>query len=302
MYRGSQVRRRIWLAILALACTGIWIPAAVAQALERMAEDKSLHIGFIADQPPFSAKSAAGAPEGYAIDLCAIVAQTIGQRVGGLATAYTEVTVDNGLRAIADGRIDLLCGAVTATLQRRETVDFSQPIFITGTSALLRKHGPRILRDLAFADGPPGVTRSIELTPFETIRVGVHSGTRTEALLTEAIAKGGYSATMVGFPSHGEGLAALQAGSINAYFADRGLLTAMLENKPDSRLELGTRVFSREPYAIGMRRGDSALRLLVDRALTSFFQSPQLRPLLARYFGDQADMILAQLREMSLPE
>jgi polar amino acid transport system substrate-binding protein/glutamate/aspartate transport system substrate-binding protein len=294
--------RRACTALFVLACTGAQVPAAMAQTLERIAADKALRIGFIADQAPFSARSATDAPAGYAIDLCNTVAREVRRRIEGLAVTYSEVGIADGFQAIADGRIDLLCGAVTATLQRREMVDFSQPFFISGTSALIREYAPRVLRDLVYGDRPLHTTRSIELTPFETIRVGVHGGTRTEALLAEAIAKGGYRATVAAFPTHADGIAALEAGSIDAYFADRGLLVAMLEKARGPRLELGTRIFSREPYAIALRRGDSEFRLLVDRTLSAFVRSPDLGSTLSRYFGEQAATVAAQLRDLSLPE
>ena len=58
--------------------------------------------------------------------------------IGGVKQVFVETTLAQAFDAVADDQIDLLCGAITVTIGRRETVDFSEPIFMTGMSGLLR--------------------------------------------------------------------------------------------------------------------------------------------------------------------
>jgi len=91
-------------------------------------------------------------------------------------------------------------------------------------------------------------------------RVGVRKGSSTEVALSKAIDAGKYSAEIVTYGTHAEGLAALEDRDIDAYFADRALLIGLLERSPDSAiLILGTRLLTRETYGIALRRGDSDL-------------------------------------------
>ena len=300
--RGPCLATRLLLLPAALAIAVVSAPAA-AQTLDRIAETKTVQIGFVADQAPFSSKGADGKPAGYAIDLCGVVVSAIGRRVEGVTPSYVETTVADAFDAVASGRIDLLCGAITATLARREKVDFSEPIFLTGMSALMHEHSRRNLRELFLGTHEISPPRSTEMIPFAKLYIGVRVGTTTEAVLKRAVASGDYQAVIVGYPNHADGLAALESREIDAYFADRGLLIGLLAQARDpSVLVLGTRIFSREPYAIAMRRGDADLRLLVDRALTEFYGTPQFAALLKRYFRDEAKEIEAQVVGLSIPE
>jgi polar amino acid transport system substrate-binding protein len=287
-------------AVAALLAVAAQAPAQ-GQTLERIATAKDVRVGFVADEPPFTFDS--GTPQGYAIDLCRVVVQQIAIRVHGLTTTFVETGPDYGFNAVADGDIDLLCGAMTETLQRREMVDFSEPIFVSGISAVVHPEAPRILHELAFGDREISPPRSLELTPFARLRLGVRTGTTTEEQLRRAVAAGSYDADIIGYSNHHEGITAIRAGKIDAYFADRGLLDGLLAASGGAGgLMLGSRLLSREPYAIAMRRGDSNLRLLVDRALTRFYQTPAFAELLTRYFGDDAGDIREQIIGFSVPE
>ena len=303
MNRHAFTRRLVCLAWLGLAVATGWTTAGSAQTLQSIAERRAVRIGFIQDQAPFVSASAGGEPAGYAIDLCAVVVRELEQRVEKLATTYVEVGPGDAFKAIAEDRIDLVCGAVSATLQRRETVDFSEPIFITGASAAVRSSAPRILRELVHGDREISPPRSPEMAPFAVVRVGVRGGTTTEARLHQAIAAGRYNATVIDFPTHAEGWAALTAGTIDAYFADRALLgSLMVTAQNPGNIRLGNRLLTREIYAIAIRHGDSDLRLLVDRALTKFYRSPDFTTLLRRYFGADAAEARSQIVALAVPD
>jgi len=291
------------LVAVAWLCLAALTDAAGAQTLDRIAAQKEVRIGFIADQAPFSSGGSDGVPVGYAIDICGVVLQAIDRRVEGVKPSYVETSLADAFSAVASGQIDMLCGAVTATLKRRETVDFSEPIFLTGTAALFGAHAPRDLRELFLGDREISGPRSPELQPYQTLRIGVRLGTTTESALREAVVQGGYRAQIFGFASHGEGLAALESRDIDAYFADRALLAELLRRARDpSRLVIGTRLFTREPYSIAIQRGDSDFRLLIDRALSQFYSRPEFSALLARYFGAEAAGMRAQVLLSSIPE
>jgi polar amino acid transport system substrate-binding protein len=291
------------LVLSGILCLCLLPGAASAQTLDRIAATKTIHIGFIPGQAPFAVQNAGGVPTGYAIDLCNRVVGRIRETVPAVSVNYVETGLADAFNAVATGQIDLLCGAVTATLGRRETVDFSQPIFVTGMSALLRTDSPRDLRELFLGERTISPPRSLEMRPFSTSHVGVRAETTTETVLRRAVSEGGYGATIVGFPTHEEGLSALEARQIDAYFADRALLVGLLAgaHRP-SRLILGTRLLTHDLYGIAMARGDADLRLLVDRVLSAFYATPDFTALLGTYFGDHAAELQSQIKASSMPE
>jgi ABC-type amino acid transport substrate-binding protein len=293
----------VMLALAGALCLCVLSGAASAQTLDRIAASQTIHIGFIPDQAPFAIPNADGLPTGYAIDLCNRVVTRIRGIVPGVAVSYVETSLTDAFDAVAAGRIDLLCGAVTATLGRRETVDFSEPIFVTGASALLRTDSPRDLRELFLGERTISPPRSLEMRSFQTSHVGVRADTTTETLLRRAVSDGGYSATVVRYPTHEEGLAALEAREIDAYFADHALLIGLMNRaQHPSRLVLGTRLLTQEAYGIAMARGDADLRLLVDRVLSAFYATPDFALLLATYFGDKSAEFQLQIKASAMPE
>lgn len=263
-----------------VAATGLAsVPADAAGALDRIRADGTVRIGHRTDAAPYSYKDAKGNPAGYTVDLCRAVVAAIAKDLGqpSLRAEFVEVTTEDRFDALTAGRIDLLCGATTASLARREQVDFSIPTFIDGASTLFRADGPASFDELAGK------------------RIGVRAGTTTETGLRATLDKLGIQAEIVPVESHDAGLAALEAGDVEAYFADRGILAHLLAGAKDpSALRLSERFFSREPQAIGLPHGDEDLRLAVDRALSRLYQSPRIGEIYRATFGDQKPTPLLQ--------
>ncbi|MDE1995717.1 MAG: transporter substrate-binding domain-containing protein, partial [Rhizobiaceae bacterium] len=176
--------------------------ASAAQTLDLIAERATIRIGYITDEAPFSAKGQDGTPKGYAIDLCGKVADAVVQKLPGIKREYVETTLGNGFDAVKNGDIDLLCGAITMSLGRRETVDFTQPIFLTGATALLRKDSPDYLQIL-FLDKTP--VRSVKAQPSTTSVIGVRANTTTGATLREALGPDVPKTRVVDFDTHEDG-------------------------------------------------------------------------------------------------
>ena len=109
-----------------------------------MRQDKALRIAYREDAPPFSFTDQAGLPAGFMMDLCRSVAKHIGEQlnVSDLKVTYVLVTAANRFDAIENGKADLLCEPTSATLSRREHVDFSIPTFVDGASLLVAGDGP----------------------------------------------------------------------------------------------------------------------------------------------------------------
>ncbi|TCR85840.1 amino acid ABC transporter substrate-binding protein [Rhizobium sp. BK376] len=272
--------------------------AASAGTVDAVTQRGSLRIGYIADEAPFSSSKPNAKPMGYAIDLCEKVANEVEHAVPNVKREYVEMTLANGFDAVKSGQIDLLCGAITVNLQRREIVDFSQPIFLTGASALLRKDSPDYLQNL-FLDRPGA--RAVS-QPVATSVIGVRADTTTGAILGEARSMEESKTRIADFDTHEDGLRALEEHKIDAYFADQVLLMSLIKRaRNPSALEVGDRLFTHEPYAIALKRDDADFRLLVDRALTDFYLSDDFLPLLKTYFGNEAPMLHTQILMEHVP-
>src|SRR5215469_1285466 len=249
----------------------VWTEAVSAGVLDRINQDKTIRIAYREDAPPFSYKNTIGEPVGFMVDLCREVAKNLAQQknLTSLNVAYVPVTAADRFAAIQQQRADLLCEPTSATLARRELVDFSIPTFVDGASLLIRADGPRDLKAMAGK------------------KIGVLAGTTTEEALRDSLKEAGISSDVVPAKTHAEGLAMLDDGKISAYFADRSILVSLIkDSKAPKKLMLAENYLSVEPYALALPRGDEDFRLAVDRALSHIYRSGEIAAVFKRTFGD----------------
>src|SRR5215831_17992597 len=131
-----NVRLAALIAALLVVTLGPWVDGASAGTLERISQDKTIRIAYRQDAAPFSYKDNLGEPAGYMVDLCRAVAKKLTQQLGlsSLSVAYVPVTAVNRFEAIRQHKADMLCEPTSATLSRRELVDFSVSTFVDGAS------------------------------------------------------------------------------------------------------------------------------------------------------------------------
>jgi len=239
--------------------------------LTKIKASGTLTIGYRESSPPFSFTGPDKRPAGYSIDLCLQVATAVQKSLGlpDLKLSWVPVTPETRIDAVKRGNVDIECGSTTASLSRQEQVDFSLMTFVDGGGLLVTKESN--LRGLADLAGK---------------RVAVATGTTTERALAEFLKAEFIAVQTVPVKDHAEGLAALQAGKVDAYASDRGILVGLALTAPDpKRFGLSTIAFSYEPYAFMVRRNDAAFRLLVNRALAELYRSGRIAPIYDRWFG-----------------
>ncbi len=258
---------------IAIAALLLVVSSAAAGTLDRIKDTGVMKIGYRTDAPPFSYKNSAGELAGYTVALCQGVAAHIEKqlKLKKLSLEYVPVTAENRFKMIEDGKADLLCGATTATLSRREIVDFSLPTFVDGASILMRKGGPQTFGDL------------------EGRKIGVRAGTTTEDALRNTVKDLSMTVQTVAVKDHKDGVAKLLSNDISAYFADRAILVYLTVGSGEAdKLFLSNQQLTYEPYALGLPKGDGAFRLAVDRALSRIYRSGGIGALFKKTFGDNA--------------
>ena len=244
---------------------------ASAGVVDRLGQDKTIRIAYREDAPPFSSKDKIGEPVGFMVDLCREVAKKLADQLHltSLNVTYVPVSAADRFEAIRQQKADLLCEPTSATLSRREMVDFSIPTFVDGASLIIRADGPH---DLKAMSGQ---------------KIGVVAGTTTEQALRNSLKEAGITSDVISAKTHAEGLAMLDDGKISAYFADRSILVSLIkESKAPGKLMLAENYLSIEPYALALPRGDEEFRLAVDRALSHIYRSGEIAAVFKRTFGD----------------
>ena len=282
--------------ILFFAALVLASPVSAAEldgTLKKIKSSNTITIGYREDARPFAYTADDGKPAGYSVELCTRIAATIAKELGlfNLQTKWVKVTPENRIQSVVNGTVDLECGSTTASLSRQEQVDFSLMTFIDGGSFLVTD-----------ASGIKGIST------LGGKKVAVVPGTTTERALNAAVSKLAPSArpTIVSVKNHAEGVAALDARTIDGYASDRTLLIGMGRTSKDpSKLSLVEEYFSYEPHGFMLKRGDAAFRLSVNRALAAMYRSGEVAPIFEKYFGSMTtagQMIVAMYFMNGLPE
>jgi polar amino acid transport system substrate-binding protein/glutamate/aspartate transport system substrate-binding protein len=248
--------------------------AAAATTLDRIRADQTIRIAYREDAPPFSYKGPGSTgPSGFMVELCRVVAKKLADQLGvpSLKVAYVPVSATNRFDAIERGDADLLCEPTSATLSRRQHVDFSIATFVDGASLLTRDTSLHNMKSMAGQ------------------KIGVLSGTTTEEQLRGSLRAQGISAEIVPAATHENGLAMIDSGEIVAYFADQTILVYLLnQSKDPEKLAIAENYLSVEPYALALPRGDVEFRLAVDTALSHIYRGGEIGVIFAQAFGGNA--------------
>lgn len=266
----ETIMRAGWLGLLGLVASTATL---AADTLSRVRDRGTLRLGFRMDAPPYSYRSADGSPAGYMVDLCREVSENVKKSVGDpkLKIDFVEVTAANRLEAVRDGTVDILCDPTSVTLSRREIVDFSLPTIVDGASVLYRTSGPNHLAD------------------FDGKRIGVLQGTTTEQTLKTALWQLDIKPQVVPMKTHEEGIRALSAGTLDAYFGDRGILLHYLrQSRKSAEIRIEDQYYTFETYALALPKDDGRLRLLVDATLADLYRTRSVQRIFTRSFGNTA--------------
>jgi polar amino acid transport system substrate-binding protein len=289
----------------ALAVASLPFAPAAAATLDQVKASGKLLLGYRADARPFSFDEA-GKPAGYTVALCEKIADEIKTELGlsAMTVEWVPVTLEDRFSALQNGKIDILCGADTATLERRKVVSFSIPIYPSGIGAVLRWDAPIPLREVLAGTPPSGpVWRGSPARILDKKTFAVVKGTTGEKWLADRMQAFKIDASTSTADGYEAGIQQVLDGTADVFFGDRPILLEAAAGGPSaSELILLDRLFTHEPLALAIERGDEDLRLIVDRSLSRLFRSEEFQELYVKWFGVPDETTLNLIVQNALPE
>jgi polar amino acid transport system substrate-binding protein len=271
-------------------------PPAPATTLERIAAKGAIHLGYSPDSQPFSYRNESGQAAGYSVALCQRVAEEVKATLGlpNLTVQWTPVDADSRFTQVADGQIDLLCTADSVTLSRRQEVAFSLPIFPGGIGALLRddtaEHLKRILEGGPQPKQP--LWRGYPAQVLQHMTFAVVSGSTAESWAAERINTFKIPSKVQPVDSFEAGISDVLSGKADVLFGDRAFLQdAATNSERGDELRVAERLFTLEPVALAMARGDEDFRLLVDGTLSKLYSSGEFSDFFGATFGEPNERV-----------
>lgn len=273
---------------LLLVCVSLCLPLSVnaaddlVQTLKRIDDSGRINLGYRVDQTPISFDSGENQPAGYSVELCSLIAVAVKEKLGrsDIRVKYVPVTSENRFSSIQSGKIDMLCGATTKTLSRSEIVSFTQSTFATGGALL--SHSESLIDTVNDLAGK---------------RVSVVSNTTTIVALKRVLKKLGIEAEVVAVGSTKEGMNMLESKKVDAFAADQVVLIGqVIARSARDKYALSSDLFSFEPFALALQRGDADFRLLADRVLSDLNRSGNIMKIYKRWLGGFAKEPLPALQ------
>jgi putrescine:ornithine antiporter len=279
--------------VVAVVAAAFATSPAAAATLDRIKETGHIRFGFLRDAPPFSIGAEGAAPDGYAVSLCKSVADNIKRDLAlpGLTIEWVPLAANERLTAVHKGKIDLLCAPMSETLGRREHASFSIPIFAGGNRAAVRADAPAALRNVLSESRPtkPVWRGTPAANVLESTKLAVVGGTTGETWLNERAKTLQVNAHIERVPDYATALRELVAGDVDVVFGDRlvmlGALQA-LDQKTRSNVVILDRMFTHEHAGLALEHGDDDFRVLVDRALSRIYASPEFAALYSKWCGE----------------
>lgn len=206
---------------------------------------KPLVIGMELSYPPFEMTTPSGTPSGVGVDMAHALCEYLHRPID-----IQNMPFEGLIPALKTGRIDLIISSMTATDERRKSIDFSDPYLNTGLAILAKKSGP--IQSIADVD-KPGVI------------VVVKTGT-TSAIYCREHMK---NATVL--PLQQDTACALEVvqGKADAFLYDQMSIYQFALKNPDTTRGL-LEPFQKESWAIGIRKGNTELETQVNAFLRDF--------------------------------
>ena len=226
-------------------------------------EAGKLHMSTNAAFPPYEMIKDDGTFEGIDVE----VAQAIADKLGlELVVDDMDFTSDAALLAAQNGQSDMVMAGVTVTDEREAVMDFSES-YATGVQVVIVKEDSPIqtVDDLANAD-----------------MIGCQEATTGYIYCSDTPENGGYGEDHV--TAYASGALAVQAlvnGQVDAVVIDNAPAQEFVAANPGLKI-LDTE-FAVEDYAIGVKKGNTALLDAINGALTELIDNGTVQSIVDKY-------------------
>jgi len=257
--RRAISRIALSVAATALLASGV---AAHADQLDDIKKKGELVVGVLGtDEPNSFIDPKTREIIGYEVDLAQAVAKKLGVKL-----KLKQLAVAARIPELQQGHVDILAASLTHNKEREAVIDFSLTTFVTGQKVLVRADSG--IKDLAQLSGKKVVT--------------IKGGTQ-EPNIRKAVP----NVDVVTFETGPQAFQALQQGKGLAFVNDEVSLL-------DQHAKLGAakaqytilpQNISVEPLALGIKKGETRLKQLIDGVLRDVEKSGEAEKLFVKWYG-----------------
>lgn len=231
-----------------------------------------LVVGMELSYPPFEMTDTQGNPTGVSVDLARALGASLHRK-----TVIRNIRFDGLIPELKTGKIDLIVSSMTANAERAQSIDFSEPYLKTGLCLLVGAHSN--IQSISDAD-LPGQT------------IAVKKGTTGHNYAREHVR----NAQVIVLDAESACVLEVTQGKAAAFIYDQMSTYENWRKNPDATRAILV-PFQQESWAIGIRKGNNALRSQVNRFLADFRKKGGFGILGDRYLKEQKEAF----KKMGLP-
>lgn len=200
--------------------------------------------------------------EGFDVEM----ARAVAQRIFGNPDAieFKEAVSKNRIPYLDQGVVDVVFSTMTANEERSKQIDFSDCYYVAGQSLLV-----------------PINSAITGVNDLGDKSIGTVKGSTSE----QNIRKAAPQAKVELFDTYAEAVQAMQSGRVEAVTTDDIILIGF-QKKNSDKFKLVGGQFTQEPYAAGVKKGNTELLNEVNAALRDLKQSGQWAELYKKWLAE----------------
>jgi polar amino acid transport system substrate-binding protein len=228
-----------------------------------------LIIGTDATYPPFEFVDEHGQISGVDIEVGREIGKALGRDV-----EFRNINFDGLITALRTGAVDLVISSMTATPERRQSIDFSEPYVKTGLSILAAKDS--------------SIHSAADLhTPGR--KIVVRLGTTGESWAREHLQE----AKITALDADVSCVMEVVNANVDAWIYDQ-LSIMNYQSKHAAKTRALLAPLREEVWAVGLKQGNDALKTQVNEVLARMRNDGSFAKLAERFMAKEKEMMTAQ--------
>lgn len=240
--------------------------------LEKIKKRGYIIVGVKGDSPPFGYYDKNGYLVGIDVELAKEIANNIfrDEPTGKKNIELVEVTAQNRFLKLNNKEVDILAAIISVNDKRKLIIDFSAPYFTASQKLMVNKE-----------------SKISHLQYFNTNgTIAIVSGSTGDKILRFAAP----NARVVPTRTYTEAINLLEGRRVDAVLGDDCVLAGF--NK-DGKFKLINRAYSKEYYAVAVRKSEKSDELLneINATISSFLDSKSMSILKKEFIGNKKQLI-----------
>ncbi len=233
--------------------------SARADALEDIMKRGTIRVAVPQDFPPFGSVSKTMKPEGYDVDMAALIAKDLGVKL-----ELVPVSSANRIPYLQTKKADIVISSLGKNAEREKVIDFSAAYapFFSGV----------------FGPAAAKVTKAAELSGKT---IGVTRGALEDLELTKIAPSG---ATIKRFEDNNATMAAFLSGQVEFVATGNVVAAAIIARNPKNRPETKF-IMKNSPCYIGFNKGEAKLKDKVNAIIMKAKQDGRLDAISKKWLG-----------------